>query len=753
MAIRRLSAGWVAGTALLLAALLGGVFWQWQGQRQQFVDVGGVLDEVSAIDFHAPERGDTTLSYRWSNPAARLRLGAPAPGTLAQVGLRMFAPPQPSGPQRVALSVNGTPIGEVAVVAQPRVYHFMLAAPAGAPLEIGLASPPLVVAGDSRALGVAVDSITLTAIGPARPADLVRQLWAAPYLPAGLLLLAAAALLLRLPPLSAGAAPLLALLALALADRALRDVRLLLAFYLFVAAAVGAAALAFAALLRRAPSLLPTSDRRARVWIVAAFGLTLAATFVPTVRSDGIEYYAYLRSPMVDGDLDFANEYHETPFPQISDKFRPTITGHYENLAAIGPAIVWSPLYTAGHLIVLAGRQLGMPWQADGYAPPYVVLTVFTSALAGLAIMLVGYRIVRRWVSPPVAALAVITTLLGSNLLYYSMREGSFAHAASGAAATLYVLAWLRLEEQPSVWRWALMGAAAGATALMYWIGALVLVLPVCTFARLLLAALRAPERHGNQIGRLLLGAAAAAALLLLVFSPQLIAWKIIYGSFLAIPHGNEYIRPRGFQGFKLLFSHLYGLLPWTPAFFVGLAGLPLLWRRSRWLMLCLLVGFLAYFGYNASLARWFGGGSFGLRRMTVLTPWFMIGLALLFAALARWRAIAPAALAALMVAWATLLLVRYDLFLIAHVPEEIAALPAQRFYLSRDTLPFWGLRGWLNNTYLTQQLRAAGTPASLATFLALVAVMVLSTWLVVWLYGRLTDARPDGRARDANAA
>jgi hypothetical protein len=30
---------------------------------------------------------------------------------------------------------------------------------------------------------------------------------------------------------------------------------------------------------------------------------------------------------------------------------------------------------------------------------------------------------------------------------------------------------------------------------------------------------------------------------------------------------------------------------------------------------------------------------------------------------------------------------------------------------------------------------------------------MVLSTWLVVWLYGRLTDARPDGRARDANAA
>lgn len=44
------------------------------------------------------------------------------------------------------------------------------------------------------------------------PADLLRELWAAPYLPLGVLLLAAAALLLRLPPLWAGGMPLLALL-------------------------------------------------------------------------------------------------------------------------------------------------------------------------------------------------------------------------------------------------------------------------------------------------------------------------------------------------------------------------------------------------------------------------------------------------------------------------------------------------------------------------------------------------------------
>ena len=747
MAARRIfsiTTAWAVGAALLLAALAGGIAWQWQGRAAQSLDLGAPLDDIGAVDFYAPERSDAGVTYRWSGPGSRLRLSAPPAGALVRADLRMFAPERPEGPQRVALSANGQPLGEVAVGSQPRVYHLLFAMPAGAPLEIGLSSPPLQIAGDPRALGVAVDTAAIEVLSPPGALGLLRELWAAPYLPLGLVLLAGAALLLGLR-LWAGVAPALALLLLVLADGWLHDARLLLAFDLFVAAAVACAALACAAALRRWPRALPLDDRRALAWIVAAFAVVAAVTFIPTVRSDGIEYYAYLRSPTIDGDLNFENEYHQTPFPQISDKFQPTVTGHYENLAAIGPAIVWAPLYTVGHVIALAGRALGMPWRANGYDPPEVVLAVFTSALGGLVTMLAGYRIARRWAAPPAAALASIATLLGSNLLFYSMREGSFAHALSGTAATLYVLAWLRLEERPSVRRWGLVGVAAGATVLMYWIAALTLVLPCFTFARLLLVALRAPAgERAARLRQLALGGALAAVLLLLVLSPQLIAWKIIYGSFLAIPHGSDYIRPRGFQGFKLLFSHLYGLLPWTPAFFLGLVGLALLWRRDRYLTVALFAAFLAYFGYNASLARWFGGGSFGLRRMTALAPLFMLGLALLFELLRRWRAIAPAAPAALAAVWATLLLVRYDLFLFPHVPEEIAAMPAQRFFLSRDTLPFWGLRGWLNNGFALQQLRTDG-PADLLAFALLVLVMFASVWLVVALYQRLCGA-PAGR-------
>jgi hypothetical protein len=329
------------------------------------------------------------------------------------------------------------------------------------------------------------------------------------------------------------------------------------------------------------------------------------------------------------------------------------------------------------------------------------------------------------------------------------MREGSFAHALSAAASTLYLLAWLRLEERPTVGRWAALGAAAGAMLIMYWISALVLLLPALTFARLLGAALCGPTNERSQrLRQLVLGGIMAAALALLVFSPQLIAWKIVYGSFLAIPHGGDYIRPRSFKGLELLFSHLYGLLPWTPAFFTGLVGLPLLWRRNRWLTIALALGFLVYFSYNASLQRWYAGGAFGLRRITVLTPWFLIGLALLFDTLRRWRPALPFALAALMSSWTLILLVRYDLFLIPHVPEEIDEMPALAFYLSRDTLPLWALPGWLRNSSFANQSPMALAPAGIGELAALIAVMVLATWLVIALFRRLTDQRRQVAAR-----
>ena len=455
----------------------------------------------------------------------------------------------------------------------------------------------------------------------------------------------------------------------------------------------------------------------------------------------------YLRSLTIDGDLNFGNDYRSWPDQQTPDEHvtPQTATGYYVNYFSIGPALLWSPLYGAAHAIMLGGRALGQPWQADGYAPIYFVLTTFGSALAGLVLMLVGYRICRRWVAPPTALLAVVTAFFGSNLLYYTLREGGFAHGLSAATATVYVLAWLRLEERPSVWRWAQLGAAAGLMLLTYWVSGLVLLLPVFTFVRLLIAALRAaPAQRGRQIVRLLAGAGVAAVLLVLFFSPQMIAWQLIYGAFLTVPQGAGFVTPQAFKGLDMLFAPLHGLLPWTPALFVGSFSLALLWRRSRYLAAALIAALVAYFLYNAWLPDWHGSGAFGLRRLTLLAPWCMLGLALLFDALRRWHTLLPAIPAALMVGWATLVLIRYDLDLIPHSPGALRKLSPVAFYLSREIFPLWAVSGWINNSYIMHQVRDLRTSGWDGQFVAIVIVMIAATWAVMAVAKQLTT--DDGR-------
>src|SRR5207247_1758341 len=46
-----------------------------------------------------------------------------------------------------------------------------------------------------------------------------------------------------------------------------------------------------------------------------------------------------------------------------------------------------------------------------------------------------------------------------------------------------------------------------------------------------------------RELGRALIGPAAAAGAALIVFAPQLVAWKLLYGSWLTVPQGESFMR------------------------------------------------------------------------------------------------------------------------------------------------------------------------------------------------------------------
>jgi hypothetical protein len=585
---------------------------------------------------------------------------------------------------------------------------------AGGDLVVQLRSPPYAVA-DPRELGVVVWQAQRTLAGSAPLIGVLGEFAGFPQLPLVVLLYAVLARR-RLPVAAALAMGTLLLIGLS-GLTALHP--LLLAGFAWWGAIGGLLALGLGRLADRAP---PLTDRTAQRWLLVAFSVIVLLTFAPGFYSDGYGYFAYVRSLVVDGDLHFANEYARlygaTPWA------KPTATGLLPNPWSIGPALFWLPLYTLVHALL---GLFGGCWPADGYSEPYVVAVTLTTAFAALVFVLASYRLARRWVGPGAAALAALSLLLGSTLWYYSMRLGSFAHALSAAAAAVFVLAWIRIEERRSPGRWIAFGAASGVLMLIYWPCALLLLGPALTMLRRALLLVR--SRDWPALWRLLLGGLGAAAVALVVFVPQMIAWSVIYGSPLTKPDTTPTLGDRSYW-LPMLFAP-FGVLPWTPILMAGFCGLFLLWGRDRRLMAALLLAVVVYFGYNSLLSDWHGSGAFGLRRLTALAPWGVIGSALIYQRLvdAGRRSLALF-LAINTSAWMLMLLIRYEFrYFPDRTPLGLLELPLPTFYLSRTTMPLWELGSYLGTGYFFDALGAATTRSVALAALAVLAGGVVIVW------------------------
>ena len=731
----------IASLALAFTIIIGAI-WQFQQRIDQQVVIGGALDDGAVSNFQEREQSAFlgNQPFRWSRPTVQLRFWAiPQPAILT---LHLIAPSVPGFSQYLTLQASATPLGAFPIAPEQRRYRLLVPAnQASGDLLINLASERF--PGDTRReLGLVFTAAALNGLSTTPWNGIVAELWQMPLLPLTLLLSGLLGLRStqsrRLSILLCISTPLLVLAILSLGTILFPNMGLLLAEYALCITITIGLALVLLRLLRHFPQLRPDDDQRAHYWIVLTFVLALAFTFSPSMRSDGVGYYVYLRSLAIDGDLHFDNEY-DALLPVYKPGDVPTLkTGYLANPWSVGPAFWWAPGFGIAHVLVLASYALGGPWQPNGYDQPYIVMTDLTSALAGLATMLICYRISRRWVAPPIVTLAIISLVFGSNILYYMTRWGCYAHALAAMLASLFVLAWLRLEEQPSMLRWVMLGIAAGAMIQTYWVSGLALILALLTFARILVAALRGPtEWRMHTIKQLILGSTAAAVIALVIFSPQMIAWQIIYGSPVTIPQGNGFATPGASRILTMLIGQPYGLLFWTPALFLGIVGLALLWRPAPWLCGCLMLAFALYFWYNSTIPDWHGSGGFGLRRMTLLAPWCAIGLGLLYDALHRRQAALPVVLTMLMGGWILMLLVRLDHSLIPFRAIDLEQRPFAEFVLSRNALPLWDVPKFLLGSHFADQIRNLGSPFVVPYLICLITIIALSIWGILRISGR----------------
>ena len=410
------------------------------------------------------------------------------------------------------------------------------------------------------------------------------------------------------------------------------------------------------------------------------------------VVGDAEGHYVQLRSIVFDRDLQFRNDWSRLEgLTEGSDieaavaADRMTPTGYARTYMPVGPALLWAPAFLAVTAAVWLLNLLGADYPLDGYATPFQL----TPGLSGVTAATIGswfaYLTAERLFGRRIAIWATLACWLSSSAVYYSLVSPTYSHAASMLAVSAFWLAWLRTRERQTAGRYAVLGALAGAAALMRWQDTALLLVPAVD------ALWHARQ---GRLRELVARGVACGGAALLVFTPQMIVWNALYGRPLTVPQGGDFMRwTRPALG-SVLFSDNHGLFAWTPIAAVAVAGLAALFWRDRLAGVAAIAWFAVSWYVNAAAVDWWAGEAFGARRFLSCYPIFILGLS----ALAERVRLGSRALVVWTVAFTGLtwlLLLQYQAFMhglrqLVPYPEGFVHLWLWRFRVPFDLAAWW---------------------------------------------------------------
>jgi hypothetical protein len=380
----------------------------------------------------------------------------------------------------------------------------------------------------------------------------------------------------------------------------------------------------------------PSGARKSERLLLLLFFFSLPL-LNPWIRGDGVGYYAFLRAPLIQHDLNFERDYLQanTGFRerrvdengQLKQIFR-TSTGHLDNHFSVGPAILWAPFFLFAHAGVLLARAAGSAVPADGFSAPYRMAVAFATAVYGFLGLLISFRMARKYAQERWALLATMAIWWASSLPAYMYFNPSWSHAHSAFAVALFLWYWHKTRSPRAPRQWLLLGVIAGLMLNVYFANTMLLVVLLVEAVQDYTAALRAAPPHERNLGALLRGHLLFASALVICLLPTFLSRYIIYGNPLEsgyVPLGQWSWHSPFFLA--VLFSSNHGLFSWTPILLLSVAGLFLFYRREPLAGQAFLAAALAFYFFIACYPDWAGISSYGNRFFISLTILFILGL------------------------------------------------------------------------------------------------------------------------------
>jgi hypothetical protein len=390
-----------------------------------------------------------------------------------------------------------------------------------------------------------------------------------------------------------------------------------------------------------------------RLGVVSLVVIALVFCFRGTIRGDGVAYYGYLPALLAHHSIDLGPTFDrfialDTPVARrfLEITLPNGLTADYK---PVGAALMALPFYLVTHLVFLL-----VPGDQDPVAgAEYQLAFTAASLFYGLLALILIYRFCRRLFGAGPAALALAGVVLATPLVAYLLFEPAYSHTFTVFAASAFALYLYETRRQRTTAQWFIAGVLGGLTAI--------------THAQEVLFLLLVPVEAIWQLARrvwtvgLIPRYLVMAAGVLLPILPQLAVDQLLFQRWLPATAPNisfDFLHPHLVE---LLFSTHHGWLAWSPLVLLSLFGLPAVVRRLEWLGAGLVTVGIAELFVNASVSDWWGGQSFGSRRLTDQSLLVALGLAAACAWLLQ-RRLAPLAigLVGAGIAWSGLLLAQY---------------------------------------------------------------------------------------------
>jgi hypothetical protein len=407
-------------------------------------------------------------------------------------------------------------------------------------------------------------------------------------------------------------------------------------------------------------------DRSTRILFLLFLGSLLLVN--PWVRGDGVGYYAYIRSLLVEHRLDFANDWRganesfnmgRVHSNGTIDQTQYTRTGHLNNHFSVGPSMLWAPFLVPVHLGMSVLNRLGLGVQANGFSKPYVLTMAIATALYGFLGLWLSFRLACFYVDERWALLATLGMWFASSLPIYMYFNPSWSHAQSVFIVACFLWHWHHTRKERTFGQWIVLGLISGLMLDVYYANIALLIIPLLESLASYWSEARARQHDWRATRRLFAANILYCFATVVAFLPTLISRKIIYGHVLELGYGGSAVwHWKSPQLMNVLISSDHGLLVWTPIVILAVVGVLLFLKYDRKSAAYLIGGLVAFYYLIASDPCWDGISSFGNRKFLSLTPFLVLGLSIFFSEFARFlknRCVAmtmAGALTAVLITW-----------------------------------------------------------------------------------------------------